>query len=130
MKLVGDSRYTATELCSGTLMDKELLKDVGSKREVIEQICQGLLFLHQKNIIHHDIKPANILISRYNGSREKGRGVKLSDYRHSLNPEENESDQDLSPSSRQWMAPEIFQKSRYTPAADIFSLGTHFSFHC
>jgi len=40
--------------------------------KIIEQVCQGLAYLHSQNIIHRDIKPENILVS--------GSSVKIADF--------------------------------------------------
>ena len=55
------------ELCAGTLYD--VIKGVyegppiGSRREVLRQIALGLKYLHEKDIVHGNIKPHNILFS-------------------------------------------------------------------
>ncbi|XP_028790987.1 mitogen-activated protein kinase kinase kinase 1 isoform X2 [Neltuma alba] len=80
------------------------------------QILSGLKYLHDCNVVHRDIKCANILVDA-SGS------VKLADF--GLAKATKFNDLRSSKGSPYWMAPEVVNlKSRgYGPAADIWSLG-------
>ncbi|XP_072972676.1 mitogen-activated protein kinase kinase kinase 1-like [Typha angustifolia] len=80
------------------------------------QILNGLVYLHERNVVHRDIKCANILVHA-NGS------VKLADF--GLAKEITKINVLKScKGSVYWMAPEVVQPKRtYGPAADIWSLG-------
>ncbi|KAH7333944.1 kinase-like domain-containing protein [Rhizoctonia solani] len=82
-------------------------------------ICDGLVYLHSMNIIHGDLKGANVLIS------EDGKAM-LSDFGNSL-VEDNTirftaTTRDVACSSR-WAAPEILDGAAASYPADIFALG-------
>ncbi|KAM3314360.1 hypothetical protein ACQJBY_033288 [Aegilops geniculata] len=80
------------------------------------QILNGLNYLHERNIVHRDIKCANILVHA-NGS------VKLADFGLA----KQTSKLNVLKSCKgtvYWMAPEVVNpKKTYGPAADIWSLG-------
>jgi len=80
------------------------------------QILNGLIYLHERNIVHRDIKCANILVHA-NGS------VKLADF--GLAKEITKFNAVKScKGTVYWMAPEVVNpKKTYGPAADIWSLG-------
>ncbi|XP_054777829.1 mitogen-activated protein kinase kinase kinase 1-like isoform X2 [Prosopis cineraria] len=80
------------------------------------QILSGLKYLHDRNVVHRDIKCANILVDA-NGS------VKLADF--GLAKATTMNDVKSSKGSPYWMAPEVVNlKSRgYGLAADIWGLG-------
>ncbi|OEL14487.1 Mitogen-activated protein kinase kinase kinase 1 [Dichanthelium oligosanthes] len=80
------------------------------------QILKGLLYLHERNVVHRDIKCANILVHA-NGS------VKLADF--GLAKEMSKINMLRScKGSVYWMAPEVINpKKMYGPSADIWSLG-------
>ncbi|CAL9068869.1 mitogen-activated protein kinase kinase kinase 1-like isoform X1 [Musa acuminata AAA Group] len=80
------------------------------------QILNGLNYLHERNVVHRDIKCANILVHA-NGS------VKLADF--GLAKEMTKFNMLKScKGSVYWMAPEVVNPRRtYGPAADIWSLG-------
>ncbi|CAO1943810.1 unnamed protein product [Urochloa humidicola] len=80
------------------------------------QILNGLLYLHERNVVHRDIKCANILVHA-NGS------VKLADF--GLAKEMSKINMLRScKGSVYWMAPEVINpKKMYGPSADIWSLG-------
>ncbi|KAI5284715.1 ATP binding, partial [Ascosphaera atra] len=89
----------------------------------VRQILAGLSYLHSKNIIHRDIKGANILVDN------KG-AVKISDFGISkkVNPTSMlEGDHRHQRTSLQgsvfWMAPEVVRQTAHTTKADIWSLG-------
>jgi len=90
----------------------------------VRQILQGLSYLHSRDIIHRDIKGANILVDN------KG-SVKISDFGISKRVETstllNSSKKGAQRVSLQgsvfWMAPEVVRQTAYTRKADIWSLG-------
>jgi mitogen-activated protein kinase kinase kinase len=93
----------------------------------VRQILQGLSYLHSQDIIHRDIKGANILVDN------KG-GVKISDFGISKRVEAStllngpgggkKGAQRVSlQGSVFWMAPEVVRQTAYTRKADIWSLG-------
>lgn len=80
-----------------------------------EDILKGLQYLHANNIIHRDIKGANLLISA------DGR-IKLADFGVAtfLKEEGNFT----CTGSPHWMAPEVIEAKGTSSAADIWSLGS------
>ncbi|KAF8654130.1 hypothetical protein AX16_003661 [Volvariella volvacea WC 439] len=92
-------------------------------RNFVRQILQGLSYLHERDIIHRDIKGANILVDN------KG-GVKISDFGISKKVDDNSApiggNRMHRPSlqgSVFWMAPEVVKQSVHTQKADIWSVG-------
>ncbi|KAJ7111551.1 ste11-like protein [Mycena crocata] len=101
-----------------------LLRNYGAFEEplvknFVRQILEGLNYLHERDIIHRDIKGANILVDN------KG-GIKISDFGISKKVEDNLGNRMHRPSlqgSVFWMAPEVVKQSGHTRKADIWSVG-------
>lgn len=94
-------------------------------KSFVRQILKGLNYLHNKDIVHRDIKGANVLVDN------KG-GVKITDFGISKKVEEDIILQGQSASAAHrpslqgsiyWMAPEVVKQTHYTRKADIWSLG-------
>ncbi len=93
-------------------------------RNFVRQILDGLAYLHGRDIIHRDIKGANVLVDN------KG-GVKISDFGISKRADVASANQmpgsGVNRPSLQgsvfWMAPEVVRQSAHTKKADIWSLG-------
>merc|ERR1712129_294899 len=81
---------------------------------VLNQSVQGIAYLHSMNLIHRDIKAANILIN--------SRGFcKLADFGVAKSMSATGAGTTIG--SPYWMAPEVFGQSKYGMSADIWSLG-------
>jgi eukaryotic-like serine/threonine-protein kinase len=78
---------------------------------VIEQVARGLLFLHQRGVVHRDVKPSNVLVTG------EGRAVVL-DFGLALGPE---GGSDVAGTPR-YMSPEQ-AAGRAGPASDWYALG-------
>ncbi|KAJ1024835.1 hypothetical protein NDA16_002875 [Ustilago loliicola] len=102
-------------------------------RNFVRQILKGLSFLHNRGIMHRDIKGANILVDN------KG-GIKISDFGISKKVESElvlatnkggaggagtggAAHRPSLQGSVFWMAPEVVKQTSYTIKADIWSLG-------
>lgn len=95
-------------------------------KNFVRQILSGLAYLHNKDIIHRDIKGANVLVDN------KG-GIKISDFGISKRVEASsllKPDHNVKTAHRVslqgsvfWMAPEVVKQTSYTKKADIWSLG-------
>ncbi|KAJ7582664.1 ste11-like protein [Mycena floridula] len=103
-----------------------LLRSYGAFEEplvknFVRQILQGLCYLHDRDIIHRDIKGANILVDN------KG-GVKISDFGISKKVDMNlltgqRAHRPSLQGSVFWMAPEVVKQVGHTFKADIWSVG-------
>jgi len=90
-------------------------------RNFLRQILCGLIYLHDQDIIHRDIKGANVLVDN------KG-GIKISDFGISKKTEAGMlsvagTNRASLQGSVYWMAPEVVKQSGHSLKADVWSLG-------
>ncbi|KAJ9502169.1 ATP binding [Exophiala xenobiotica] len=90
-------------------------------RNFTRQILEGLSYLHTRNIIHRDIKGANILVDNRGA-------VKISDF--GVSKKTNFNGMNGAPGTRTslqgsvfWMAPEVVRQSGQSIKSDIWSVG-------
>ena len=118
-----------------------LIQNYGTFEEVlirtfVKQILSGLVYLHEKNIVHRDIKGANILVDNKSvvkivdfGISKKmaepdakaNRGSVISLVAPGVVQRDNR--QSKLQGSVFWMAPEVVKSYHYSKKADIWSLG-------
>lgn len=114
--------YMIMEYVEGESIDKycERIKpDLKQKLKLFLQVCDALQYAHNNFIVHHDIKPANILVN------EAGH-VKLLDFGISQIIHEQEKtlkSNETFTGTLQYAAPEQFKGLGPTVASDIYKLG-------
>ena len=82
----------------------------------LEMILKGLIYLHDLNIIHRDIKCQNIFV------KEDG-CIKLGDFGSGAKLTDEESYRRSKAGSAYWMSPQVILQQNYDTKTDIWSLG-------
>jgi serine/threonine-protein kinase len=120
----GSSHYIVLEFVDGMSLDVLLKKKNHFSNEmallIIHDACLGLKYAHDHGIVHRDIKPGNILISK------KG-AIKLADFGIAASGDEDESEitqAGMALGTPAYMPPEQFSDSKTVDKrADIYALG-------
>lgn len=122
----GGYRYMVEELVDGLALDKLITRETVLPPElallVVQDACYALKCAHTKGIIHRDIKPGNILIS-------KRAEIKLADFGIAGEKEKESTGPSLTQSgialgTPAYMPPEQYENSsRVDQRADIYALG-------
>lgn len=92
-------------------------------RNFVRQILTGLAYLHDRDIIHRDIKGANVLVDNKGGIKISDFGISKRVEASSLLGGPNSNHRPSLQGSVFWMAPEVVKQTSYTRKADIWSLG-------
>jgi serine/threonine protein kinase len=115
------SSYTHSRFCEGGSI-ADIMNDtkVPLQEEQISVICReslkGLAYLHDRKIVHRDIKGGNIMI---NSQGE----VKLADFGVSAQLTESVNKKNTCVGTPFWMSPEVIMQTQHDGKADIWSLG-------
>ena len=112
--------YMAMEYLEGKslqkLVDEEGVLPVGNVIPMVEQICSGLDYAHQRKIVHRDIKPANIMVL------DSGL-VKLMDFGIAKVASSGLTQAGQILGTPHYMSPEQVKGRQVDGRSDIFSLG-------
>lgn len=120
-----NTAYIVMEYIAGSSLKDKLSKEGVLPEPLvlryIKQIGEALAFVHQKNILHLDIKPSNIIIDRNNNARLIDFGVSK---RYDI--QEEETSTTMLTLSKGFAAIEQYDSEgiqTFTPCPDIYSLG-------
>ncbi|XP_047321842.1 serine/threonine-protein kinase STY46-like [Impatiens glandulifera] len=109
-----------TEFMSGGSVYDYLHKQKGSFKlpsllRVAIDISKGMSYLHQNNIIHRDLKAANLLMDEHEVVKVADFGVARVKAQSGVMTAET--------GTYRWMAPEVIEHKPYDHKADVFSFG-------
>ncbi|KAJ7262839.1 kinase-like domain-containing protein [Mycena rebaudengoi] len=88
---------------------------------ILQDAARGLLYLHSKNVVHGDLKAANILID--NAATAVLCDFGLSRIKADMTTRTAEHDVDLGAGSRNWMSPERLRGALPKKPSDIYAFG-------
>jgi len=115
--------FIVMELLEGETLNKYLERpeaaDVGSKIDLMIQICEGLAAAHSRGIFHRDVKPGNLLV-RPNGE------LKIVDFGIARLASSNMTASGLIVGTPDYMSPEQACGHEVDHRSDIFSAGAVF----
>ena len=112
---IGGKIYIRMELL--TSLQKETRERLLPEEEVIrlgKDICKALILCESRNIIHRDIKPDNVMISRFDD-------YKLGDF--GVAKVMNHTTNATMTGTTGYIAPEVLHMEKYGKEVDIYSLG-------
>ncbi|MCA9650161.1 MAG: serine/threonine protein kinase [Myxococcales bacterium] len=125
---LGGRPYMSMEYAPGpTLGDLVMAKplDAAKACRLVMDVAEALSFLHSRGIIHRDVKPSNVIVTRDAGLQR----AKLLDFgyafdlaRHATGPEDRLTQIDERPGTKHYMAPEQARGELPAPSFDVYAL--------
>lgn len=96
---------------SRTILEASIGLAEESKIKLIQQLLQGLAYLHRHGILHRDLKPGNVLVA--------DQSVYILDFGLASTSKRSVNIAGSMP----YIAPEILQEQTYSKASDLYSVG-------
>ena len=118
----GPTQFIVMEFVDGTDLKKiiktEGILTVDRALKIAIQICAGIGFAHRAQLVHADVKPQNILVTR-------GDVVKVTDFgiAQAFSDTQPPEKQQVVWGSPHYFAPEQAKGDKPTPASDVYSIG-------
>ena len=122
-----NSQYIVFEYLEGTTLRDHLDEDremnLGDVIDLVNQICFGLSALHQRRVVHMDLKPSNIMLPKSGGLKIIDLGVSLSLEQRKRQAQGGDG---LILGTPQYMSPEQCSEGAITYRSDLYALGAIF----
>ena len=122
-----NSQYIVFEYLEGKTLREYLDEDkemtLGEVIDLVEQICYGLSALHQRRVVHMDLKPSNIMLPKTGGLKIIDLGVSLSLEQRKRQAQGGDG---IILGTPQYMSPEQCSEGAITYRSDLYALGAIF----
>jgi bifunctional DNase/RNase len=116
--------YIVMELVEGTNLHSYLrsrgVLDVGRSVSIAHDVALGLGAAHEREIVHRDVKPENVLVGRSGSIKLTNFGI--ASFSNEINPERL-TKMGMTLATAQYVAPEQAQGEMMSPATDVYALG-------
>ena len=136
--VVHGTPFVAMELVDGVTIGDWVERDGPSQREIVNafvDVARGLTAIHEAGLVHHDVKPANLIVSRdgsvrvadfglARGATQLTRTLSAKEIQTVTMDEEPEPEPEAPRGLRgtpAYMAPELWAQQPATPATDQFA---------
>jgi serine/threonine-protein kinase len=116
--------FIVMELLEGATVRARMREGLLSPRlafDVVDQLTGATRYMHARGIVHGDIKPENIVLSRVDGEPRRQNVVKLLDF--GLSFRSGSAPEHKLGGTPPYLAPERLQGAPPAPACDVYSLG-------
>ncbi len=113
------SPFIAMELLEGADLEdliKQNAPSVTRRLEIVAQVCRGLHHAHSVGIVHRDVKPANIFVTKD--------GAKIMDFGVARWTQASQTQTGMVLGTVSYMSPEQIRGEKVDGRSDIFSVGT------
>ena len=126
----GNEIFLVMEYVEGRTLRERLNKPISINKflEIAVECAEGLAAAHKGGVLHHDIKPENIMLTSAEQVKMLDFGVarRLPSASVLSTQIDNRSDRGKVSGTLAYMAPEVLEESESDERADIFSLGVIF----
>ena len=119
---LGRRIYIVMEFCEGGDLQDYIIKnepDLKERFSLMTDTARGVLYLHSQNIVHSDLKPENVLLTK-TGQRYI---CKITDFGLSRIMEHKQEMFSTFSGSIPYFAPEVIEGYSYSKPVDVFPLG-------
>src|SRR6266481_1382086 len=98
------------------LIEERRILPLSVKLGYIVRVCEALSFAHRHNVVHRDIRPANIMVT-------KEGAVKVVDFGIARLTDMSLTQPNMMIGSRAYMSPQMYKGERADARADIWAIG-------
>jgi serine/threonine protein kinase len=113
-------RFLVTEYCEGGDLSQATGLTAGEIQEILIQLLLAMKYLHDKQIIHRDLKLKNIFIASRNGGVLR---IKIGDFGIARKLEDSVQMATTMVGTPFYLSPEVCARRPYDKSVDVWSLG-------
>jgi len=100
----------------GDIIRQEFASLRGRRQSILREVAEALAYVHQKNVIHRDLCPRNVMFDRRGSTR-------LIDFGVAIGRHDRIRETDTRTGRPSYMAPEVIRFNTFDHLTDIYAFG-------